>query len=115
MGLQARAKVEPTWFTPEDQEGDPQPSRFKVRPLTAGEQAEVLATMQASGGRATAVTFRECFVRGVIEIENVTNSEGKAIRYAQQMITTDLLDTINDVGAHIFNISFLTEDERKNS
>lgn len=114
MAIKASAKVEPSWYVLEDEDPDSsQATRFKIRPLTSGEQLEVLATFRE--GRPTMLTWRACFERGVMEIQNVEDADGKPVRFAAQLLALpDLHVPILEVGAKIFDISWLTEDERKN-
>ncbi len=114
MSFQSRKRVDPHWYTPEDQldldEGEV-PLRFKVRVLTSTEQADVLGR---SGITGNTITFRDCFRIGCVEIDNCTKRNGRPCKNsASFMMMPDTLDYIIEVGAVIFDESFLTEEEKK--
>ncbi len=113
MAIQAPKRVEPSWYVlEEDQDNDENPARFKIRALTSSEQLDIYSSF--ADGKATTRTFRDCFKVGVMEIENVSNAKGKPVRGAPQfLMLQDMFDYVIEVGAEVFNKSFLDEEEKK--
>lgn len=114
MAFQSK-KVEPFWYTPEDQEDEDQPLRFHCRALTSSEQSDVLGAV-AAAGRGTTNTFRDCFKIGVLSIENAEKPNGKACKNGMSfLMLQDTFDYVIEVGSKIFDVSFITEEEKKTS
>lgn len=114
MALKATKRVEPSWYTPEDERDEESPARFKVRALTTTEQIDVLATFV--NGAPGAATYKACFRLAVMEIEQVTSDSGKPITNTYQfLLQPNFRDVVVEVGAEVFSKSFLTEEEEKNS
>ncbi len=117
MAFKSVKRVETSWYTPEDQEDldAEQPLQFKVRGLTSSEQADVLGGL-ASAGRGTVGTFRDCFRIGCIEIKNAEKPNGKpCTNPVSFLMLQDSFDYVIEVGAVIFDRSFVTEEEKKTS
>lgn len=118
MAFKSQKRVEPHWYTPEDQEDlddVEKPLRFKIRSLTATEQADILSGLRAAGAGNTA-TFRDCFRVGCVDIDEAFKPNGKPCRNSASFILLqDSFDYIIEVGAVIFDQSFLTEEEKKTS
>lgn len=116
MAFKSVKRVEPHWYIPEDQEeldeGE-QPLRFKIRALTATEQADILGGLRSAGAGNTG-TFRDCFRIGCMDIENAFKPNDKPCRNAASfMMLQDSFDYVIEVGAVIFDESFITEEEKK--
>ncbi len=117
MSFKSVKRVEPFWYTPEDQEGivDEAPLQFKVRGLTASEQSDVMQQLGAAG-RGNTNTFRDCFRIGCQEIRNAEKPNGKPCTSAIAfLMLQDSFDYVIEVGAVIFDKSFVTEEEKKTS
>ena len=116
MAFKSVKRIEPSWYTPEDQEDmddGESPLRFKIRGLTASEQADILGAFRSTGAGNTA-TFRDCFRIGCLEIDSAFKPNGKPCRNAASfMMLQDSFDYVIEVGAVIFDQSFLTEEEKK--
>ena len=113
MALKSQKTVESSWYTPEDEDEDAaNPCRFHIRALSASEQIEVLETFRA--GRPTSLTFRRCFAIGVQKIENYLDGNDRPVKLAAQFLALqDTLDLILEVGAAVFEKSYLTDEEKK--
>lgn len=115
MAFRSQKRVEPHWYVPEDQEEDESPLKFKIRALTASEQADILGGLRSAGAGNTA-TFRDCFRIGCMEIDNAFKPNDKPCRNsASFMLLQDTFDYVIEVGAVIFDKSFVTEEEKKTS
>ncbi len=118
MAFRSQKRVEPFWYTPEDQEDldeGEKPLRFRVRGLTATEQSDVLQALGAAG-RGSTSTFRDCFRIGCLQIENAEKPNGKPCTSAASfLMLQDSFDYIIEVGSVIFDKSFVTEEEKKTS
>lgn len=115
MSFKATKSLEAQWYTPEDQEGEPAPLRFRVRPLRASEKTDILAQVTRAG-RANTATFRDCFAIGASNVENCEKPNGKPLNSAQafmQLGDDKAFDYVIEVGAHIFDISFDDDEEKK--
>ena len=118
MAFQSQKRVEPYWYTPEDQEDldeSEKPLRFKIRGLNSSEQTDV---MQAFGGAGRSETglARDSFRIGCLQIENATKPNGKPCTNAVSfLMLQDSLNYIMEVGSVIFDKSFVTEEEKKTS
>ena len=117
MAFKSVKRVEPFWYTPEDQEDleGEEPLQFKIRGLTSSEQSDVLGGL-ASAGRGTTSTFRDCFRIACLEIRNATKPNGKPCNSSVAfLMLQDSFDYVIEVGAVIFDKSFVTEEEKKTS
>ncbi len=116
MAFKSVKRVEPFWYTPEDQEdlGEGEVAlQFKVRGLTASEQSDVMEALGAVG-RGNTNTFRDCFRIGCQEIRNAEKPNGKPCTSAIAfLMLQDSFDYVIEVGAVIFDKSFVTEEEKK--
>ena len=112
MAFQSQKRVEPYWYTPEDQqdaEGE-EPLQFRIRGLTSSEQVDV------SQSNTAIVMSRDCFRIACMEIRNATKPNGKScVSAASFLMLQDSLDYIAEVGAVIAANSFSTEEEKKTS
>lgn len=117
MAFKSVKRVEPFWYTPEDQEDieGEEPLQFRVRCLTASEQSDVLQSLGAAG-RGSTNTFRDCFRIGCLQIRNCEKPNGKPCTSAPAFVMLqDSFDYMIEVGSVIFDRSFVTEDEKKTS
>ena len=113
MALKSRKTIEKEWYTLEDQVDEDSPARFELRPLRTSEQMDVYDTFV--GGKPTNKTFQVCFRLGCVSIENVIGANDKPIKTAHHfLMQPDFVDEAIEVGAAVFDKSFLSEDERKN-
>ena len=117
MAFKSIKRVEPFWYTPEDQEDleGEEPLQFKVRGLTSSEQSDVLQGLGAAG-RGSTSTFRDCFKIACQEIRNAERPNGKPCKNAISfLMLQDTFDYVIEVGAVIFDRSFVDEEEKKTS
>ena len=115
MAFKSVKRVEPFWYTPEDQEDleGEDALQFKLRGLTASEQSDVLQSLGAAG-RGSTNTFRDCFRIGCLEIKNAEKPNGKPCTSAVAfLMLQDSFDYVIEAGAVIFDKSFVTEEEKK--
>ena len=112
MAFQSVKRVEPYWYTPEDQkdlEGE-EPMQFWIRCLTASEQFDVFS------GQIATIVARDSFRICCTEIRNATKPNGKpCVNAAQFLMLPDSMDYVAEVGAVIVDNSVNTEEEKKTS
>ena len=113
MAFKSVKRVEPFWYTPEDQEDEDSPLQFKLRGLSASEQSDVLQALGAAG-RGSTSTFRDCFRIGCLEIKNAEKPNGKpCTNPVAFLMLQDSFDYVIEAGAVVFDKSFVTEEEKK--
>ena len=127
MAFQAIKRIDAHWYIPEDQrdmnadgwdtpaEGEDSPTRFYCRALKNAEKSDVESQLGRDKG-GTTNTFRDCFRMACTKIENVTNEKDRAVKFAQlfmQLTDEQAYAYMIEVGAHIFDISFDSDDEKK--
>lgn len=118
MAFQSQKRVQPFWYTPEDQEDvdeSEKPLRFKIRGLTSDEQSDVIQALGSAGTR-NINTARDSFRIACLQIENATKPNGKPCTSAAAfLMLQDSLNYILEVGSVIFDKSFVTAEEKKTS
>jgi hypothetical protein len=114
MSITANTGLVPEWFTPTSQEGEDNPARFKVKPLDSKEMVEVQAFHTAEKGIGAQGLYH-AFEISIIEWENVNDGQGKALKCTRTNVKAIPIDVIAEAGAHAISISFLSDDEIKNS
>lgn len=113
MAIKAFRGVESRWYTPESEQDSPDSAQFQIRPLTTSEQIGCAATYK--GPHVTLETYKYCFETACTLIKNVSDPFDKPVRTPQEFLQlTDMWEYVNEVGAEIYNNSFLSEDEIKN-
>ncbi len=102
------------WYTPDSQKGEDEPARFKLRPLTAPEMAEVsLHFEKGAGVRAPGLIKAAKF--GTQDWENVKNTDGKPLRVTPNNVERLDFELLCEIGAEVVNLNSMEDDETKNS
>lgn len=82
MGFNVKAGLEPSWYTPKDQEKSDKPAKFKLKPLT---QMELLEAMEDAFGdddgnqRVTAKGVMRVMRSSLMDWEEVTRDGEKLL------------------------------------
>lgn len=114
MSITANTGLVPEWFTPEDQKNEDDPARIKVKPLDSKQMVEIQAFSKEDGGIAAEGLYR-AFEISLVDWENINDAQGKALKCTRTNIKALPIQVIAEAGAHAISISFLSEDETKNS
>lgn len=117
MAFKSVKRVEPFWYTPEDQQDldGEEPLQFKVRGLTASEQTEVVKSL-GSAELGSICSLRDCFRIACTQIRNCEKPNGKpCTNPISFLMLQDSFDYVIEVGAVILDKSFVTEEEKKTS
>jgi len=112
MKLAAAPKLAATWFEPEDQEAE-QKVRFRIRPLTPIEMAECGEIAERVGSVAQ---VKQALRFGLLGWEHY-QCDGDDVMFTRNIeanIQRMSVEAINLVAGQIFEISSISEDERKN-
>jgi len=105
----------PEWFTPEDQEHDDAPARYKLKPLKPPQIARLQKEFDSETGAIGAVGLYEAAKSGIVGWENVNDQEGRELRYTRVNIDELPYSRILELGGQILANSFLTGTDEKNS
>lgn len=121
MAITIRERLAPSWYTPKSEEGDPTPTRFRVRPLDGAEQLEAYGFLSID--EETGVSFINtkglvfCCMRGVTDWENppfkMPDGGDKPFNAADLRKLDPLL--IRELGMRVFSMTELGEHAEKNS
>lgn len=117
MAIRAARVLQPEWYTPEDQKDDPQPTRFKIRPLNQLELMEITDVSQitADGDIVLTAAARKRLVElGVTDWENFPDAEtGEPIECSAAGKRRIPIGYLNDLSFQIFERTALTLEEKK--
>ncbi len=117
MAIKALPKFIPEWFTPEGQEEESTPTRFKLQGLTGPQLLEVQAESSQSGGGMIMITGRGLNMAvnfGLKDWENFTDADGVELPCTRGNIRRIPMEILSELSSKILDISSVSEDERKN-
>lgn len=118
MAIKALPKFIPEWFTPESQEEESTPTRFKLQGLTGPQFLEVQSEVSQSGGGMILVTGRGLNIAvnyGLTDWENFTDDDGEELPCTRGNIARIPMEILSELSSKIMDLSSVSEDERKNS
>lgn len=118
MAIITANPVASRWYTPASQEGEESPAKFKIRPLDGEQLSEAMyqAKITENGGiELHPDGMRSALRNGLIDWQNVMDTDGNEIPFSRTAIRLLPWTERLDLAGEIINISFMTEDEEKNS
>ncbi len=105
----------PEWFTPEDQEHDDAPARYKLKALKPPQVARLQKEFNADTGAVGALGLYGAAKDGIVDWENVNDQEGNPLRFTRANIDELPYARILELGGQVLANSFLTGEDEKNS
>ena len=115
MALNALSKVAPQWYTPDDEKGDDQPARFRLRPLTPPQLEEVFEIDASGNINIPLEHYGRVLRNGLVDWENVNDPEtGKPFKctaFNHARLPSPLR---MELAGEIIAASQITEDDKKN-
>lgn len=118
MSITALTGLVPEWYTPISQKDEDDPARFKLTPLDTKQMVEIQSYHITDGkgnGRISPEGLYRAFEISILEWENVNDRTGKPLKCTRNNIKTIPVDLIAELGAEAVSVSFLTDDDAKNS
>ena len=113
MSIQTLAGFIPEWFTPESQEKETKPARFKIAPLSTFDLLDMVGLVNT--GRIVNRTEMVAILRRcLIDWDGVEDAQNKPLECKEDNFAFLPLDTMNEVCERIGKISNVSEDDRKN-
>jgi len=116
MGIKALEGLVPTWYTPEGQDKDDKPTRFKFCPLDGDQYAEVADHVALVNGsiRISALGQKICLSTALKGWENFEDSNGPIEFMPSNFRLIPYSDRVG-LAMHIFTSSSLSGEQSKNS
>ena len=115
--LQAK-NMSPDWYTPESEEDEEKPSKFKIKPLNGEQFMEVVADSETDrsgdirlNGRGLKLALRY----GIIDWENIEKENGIPLKFSVHNLKLLPMEVLSDLASEIVNRSAMEDDETKNS
>jgi len=107
----------PFWHVPEGQGDNDAPTEFNLKPLDGMQHAEVYAECKIADGMVTlsSSAIQLCLKYGLVGWKNFNDDEGQPIGFSRNNIRTVPGDTLLELATRVFNSSYLTAGQEKNS
>lgn len=117
MSIRATEGLVPEWYTPPGQDGDPAPARFHIRPLNGAEFGEVADHLEitAAGAVIRHAGRERALAMGLIGWENFFDSSGKNLPFSAANARLIPHEYRTHIVTRIINISYMSEEQEKNS
>lgn len=119
MAIKAISTIKPDWYTPQCEEGEDEPTRFKLKPLDGTQYLDVMSEVTTSLDGDIQVTGRGLKLAakwGVVGWENFSDPEtGKEIKYSAVNVPRVPPVILSELVGVILERSELGEDQTKNS
>ncbi|MFP4560984.1 MAG: hypothetical protein ACLFQ3_06630 [Thiohalorhabdus sp.] len=115
MAITITEKTAPEWFTPESETEEEQPAQFHITPLNQVQVNEVLPEVDQESGVFSGRGVQTLLRYGLRDWKNILDEQGKEVPFRYGRLTRVPFDVQQEVASRIFEISVLTEAERKNS
>lgn len=123
MGIKALSKVIDAWYTPESERteedddeitSNPNPTRFKLRPLTPPQLESVMQSQPGVGIVVPISRYSEVLKMGLIDWENFTEENGKELKpnFTNHHLIPQKIRM--ELGSEIIDISQIDEEDSKN-
>ena len=114
MAIKAMSGITDEWYTPESQEGEEEPTRFKIRGLNGSQLLELGEFIDSDTGNISTAGLVAACKLGLKGWENVFDDEGEKVPFTRVNINRLPPEIIGELGGKVFTQSLLDEDERKN-
>jgi hypothetical protein len=115
MAIKALTGLVPEWYTPANQEGESEPARFNLKPLTSPQVAKLQSFFNLETGEISGSGLYESAILSIIGWENVTDHEGKALKCNSINAKKLPYEILIELGGVALSNSFLSDDDEKNS
>lgn len=118
MAIKTWRGLAPTWYTPVSEEGSEDPARFKLKPLNRAELDMVFEgrTTDSEGNLILTARGIEHALRvGLVDWENVLDENDKPLKFSIANFRYLPWAIGQELAGELVNMSFLAEDEAKNS
>jgi len=114
MAIRAITDFSETWFTPEDQQGEDTPARFKVRQLDGLQTTALFSEMRMNGDQLalTAAGIRHAVNCGLVGWENIENEKGP-LEFKKQNLKFLPGEYHSLIASEITIKSMMQDDEQK--
>jgi hypothetical protein len=113
--------VDPEWYTPANQENEPEPARYWLAPLSQLQMVAIVGEhlqLQANGEHTVGPEgIAEAFRLGVRKWQNIEDGDapGTPLLFSRSNMGKIPWPTILEVGARVLELTALGSEERKNS
>lgn len=119
MAIKAKQTITPSWFVPKSEEGQPNPSRFQVRPLTGVEKHDLEMHQDANGDwRASSRTVYSVLEHALLSWENVLDDKGEPLAFDRfnKKNSLDSLpaEVVGEIFGEVVLKSHLSGEQEKN-
>ena len=115
MSIKALTGLVPEWFTPEGEKEDSDPAEFLLRALKAPQVAKLQGEFNNESGNISGKGLYDAAVMGITDWKNVTNHEGKPLKFTRANIDVLPYALVLELGGQVLASSFLTGEDEKNS
>lgn len=120
MAIKAKSPLAPYWYTPKDEKGSANPTRFKLRPLDGLESQDIELHKDDRGGFHTnATSARAVLGHAVQDWENMLDpATGEPLKFNVQDKAESLRllpnEIVSELFWEVFFKSSLSEEQEKN-
>lgn len=117
MAIKALNPFEPTWYTPKSEQGQDNPTRFRIRGLDGQQKSYVAAEFQTDDHGVMKNLARGIDLAlqyGLLDWENLANDKGP-VKFSPANFRLLPAELREELALEIWNLSAPTEDARKNS
>jgi hypothetical protein len=115
MAIKALTGLVPEWYTPSSEKEADNPARFKLKPLDSMQVVEIQNYHDEVKGAVKAEGLYRAFELSLVDWENVFDSQDRRLKPTRNNIKAIPVEIIAECGAHAITMSYLTEDDEKNS
>jgi len=118
MAISTVKKLPPFKYTPESEQGEDLPASFRIGQLNGEQYLEVMAAsgIDENGDPKISGSAMKLALRfAVLGWENVTNEDGKIIKFSYNNLKNLPVDLLMELVGEIFARSNVDGDESKNS
>jgi hypothetical protein len=108
--------LSPTWYTPEDQQGQDDPVEFKLKPLSGLERLEVSGETRTDSNGELILTAKGLILAvryGLIGWRRVLDEQGREIKFNTQAIGKLSPELLAELSGVILERSTLGGEEKK--
>ena len=116
MPIKSASGLSEFWYTPEEEEGDENPTRFKLKPLSQFDLMEVFMEGHWSDDGVFIANHRGCVImlrKGLRDWEEFFDHNGEPIKFTRSNQNLIPAPVLIKIANKIMNGSIVTDDEKK--
>ena len=115
MTIQAITNLVADWYTPKSQLDDPEPTRFKLKPLDGQQYMNVMVESRDDGAgnpQLTPAGFNSALQQGVVGWENLMDGS-RPVPFNKRGLGVVPMEILLELATEIVNRSTPDDDEKK--